>query len=256
MILDELKEEYVKDLLQKNKRADGRELMQYRNITIEKGIIPNAEGSALAAIGDSKVIAGIKFDVVEPYKDKPNEGVFSVTSELSPIAHPEFEAGPPREDAIELARVVDRGIRSAECVDLKKFILPDGKALGLFIDLAVIDHSGNLIDTASLAASAALMSTRIPKYENERLVRTEFQGNLKLERTALTCSFEKIDGKLLLDATDEEEVASDGRLTLATTSDGFIAAAQKSKPAGFTKEEILQLAEVALQKGKELEKFI
>ena len=48
-------------------------------------------------------------------------------TELVPFASPMFESGPPREDAIELARVVDRGIRHSEIVDKKKLCITPGK---------------------------------------------------------------------------------------------------------------------------------
>ena len=257
MIVDELKEEFVKELLSKGKRADERGLLDYRAVSIDaQGVLPNAEGGAMASIGDTKVLAGVKFDVMEPYRDKPDEGVLSFSAEFSNLAHPDFYSGPPGENAIELARVVDRGIRSAESVDAKSLFLEEKKAFGIFVDLYVLDHCGNLIDTAALAAMAALMNTNVPKYEDGRIIRSEFTGKLNLSRTVTTCSFEKINGKLLLDATEEEEVASDGRLTLATSSDGFICAGQKSGAAGFTKEEMMQMVGISLEKGNWLTKYL
>ncbi len=257
MILNEVKEEYVRDLLAKGERLDGRKMGEYRQIAVEKNVIPNAEGSALAQIGGSKVLAGVKFDIMEPFKDRPDEGVVMVNAEFSPIAHPEFEAGPPRADSIELARVVDRGIRSAETIDLKKLALPSGKALGAFIDLYVLDHSGNLIDTAALAAMAALRNTKVPKVENgETIIRTEFSGPLELARDVVATSIEKIDGKMLVDATDEEEVASQGRITLATCSDGLLCAAQKSGRSGFSKDDLMQAIDIAFEKRQELVKYL
>ncbi len=254
MIIEEVKEEYIKNLLKKGKRADGRGFFDYRPVTVEKGLIENAEGSALAAVGDTKVLAGIKFEVMEPFRDRPDEGVVIVNSEFCTLAHPDFEPGPPGEKAIELARVVDRGIRSAEVVDVKKFFLEEGKVLGLFIDLWVLDHSGNLADAAALAAMAALKCTRIPKYEDGAIVRTEFSGPLETARDVVASSFEKIEGKIIADATEEEEIASEARLTLATCGEDLVCAAQKAGRAGFTAEEVLNLVDVAFEKRKELVK--
>lgn len=49
--------------------------------------------------------------LVQPYRDRPNEGTLSVFTEFSPMADPSFEAGPPGESSIELGRMVDRGLR-------------------------------------------------------------------------------------------------------------------------------------------------
>ncbi|MFH1751149.1 MAG: RNA-binding protein [Candidatus Micrarchaeota archaeon] len=250
MIIDEIKEEYVKDLMRGNKRPDGRGLLDYREIKLEKGLLQNAEGSCLAQIGDTKVLAGIKFDVVAPYRDRPTEGVFQVTAEFLTAAHPEFTPGPPGEKSIELARVVDRGIRSAEAIDTKKLFLEEAKAFGIFVDLYILDHSGNLIDTAALAAMGALTDCKVPKYKDGAILRNDFSGNLHLERKVSVCSFEKISGKMILDASDEEEVASEGRLSIATCDGDLVCASQKSGSAGFTKEEISDLIDIAIEKGK------
>ncbi|MFH1199666.1 MAG: RNA-binding protein [Candidatus Micrarchaeota archaeon] len=256
MILDEIKEAYVKDLLAKGKRADGRGLLDYRQVKITKGIIPNAEGSAMAELGDTKVLCGVKFDVMKPYADRPTEGVFTVQAEFLPLAHPEFEAGPPKEGSIELARVVDRGIRSAEALDVKDWLLEEEKVLGAFLDIYILDHCGNLIDAASLAAMAALLDAKVPKYEEGKLVRGEFKGPLPLARKVASCSFEKIGASTVLDATDEEEVASDGRLTLATSDGDFLVCAQKSGAAGFSEKEIMDLMDISLEKGRALRSLV
>jgi exosome complex component RRP42 len=38
-----------------------------------------------------------------------------VGCELLPISHPSIESGPPGIDAIEIGRVIDRGIRESKC---------------------------------------------------------------------------------------------------------------------------------------------
>ena len=259
MILDEVKEAYVKELLKKGLRADGRNLLDYRPIRVEKGLLANAEGSALAHIGDSKVLAGVKFDLMTPFPDRPEEGMVVFNSEFSPLAHPEFESGPPNENSIELARVVDRGIRSAEVIDVRKLASmgsAEGKVLGVFVDIYSLDNSGDLLDAAALASMAALASARIPKVEGEKLIRNEYSGPLEIKRKVVTTTFNFIDGHVLVDTTDEEDVASDGRVTVGTTSDGFVCAGQKSGSIGLRKEKLLELVDIAFEKNKELIKHV
>ena len=258
MIVDEVKQDYIKELIKSGKRSDGRGMLDYRPISVVKGIIPNAEGSALAHIGDTKVLAGVKLDLMTPFADRPNEGVVVFNSEFSPMAHPEFEAGPPNEKSIELARVIDRGIRSAEVVDSKGLAQTgvEGKVLGVYIDLYVLDHNGDLTDAAGLAAMAALAQTRVPKIEEGMLIRTESSGNLKLARLAMPTTFTFVDGVPVIDATNEEEVASEGMVTISTSSDGFICAGQKSGPLGIQRDKLVGLADIALQKGAALLKYV
>lgn len=252
MILDEVNKTYVRELLRSGKRQDGRGMLDYRKAVIQAGFVPNAEGSAMVSLGDTKVLAGVKLDLVAPFPDRPDEAVISFNAEFSPIAHPDFEAGPPNENSIELARVVDRGIRSAEAINLKelgKVKTEAGKVLGVYVDLYILDQCGNLIDCAALAAMAALCTTQMPRIDGEKLVRQDFTGPLPLQRRVIACSFETIEGKAILDASYEEEVASDGRMTVSVTDDGFVCSGQKSGAAGFTREQLLEFTDIAFEKG-------
>ena len=130
-----IKKNYLHKLAEQQKRADGRKFEEYRPVNIETGVISKAEGSARVKIGNTQVVAGIKMDMGEPYPDTPDSGVMTTAAELIPLASPDFEAGPPREDAIELARVVDRGIRESNVIELEKLCLTPGEKIWIvFID--------------------------------------------------------------------------------------------------------------------------
>jgi exosome complex component RRP42 len=162
-IVPAIKKDYITKLAEQGKRVDGRTFDQYRPIEIETDIVKQAEGSARVKIGNTQVVVGIKMGIGEPFSDTPDCGVLSTAAEFVPLASPDFESGPPREDAIELARVVDRGVRESEVVDIKKLAMIQGeKVWMIFIDIHILDYDGNLFDAASLGALAALMTTRIP----------------------------------------------------------------------------------------------
>jgi len=106
-ILDGLKRNKILKLLESGQRVDGRAFDEHRKLTIETGVIPKANGSARVKLGDTEVIAGIKIQPDRPFPDMGDKGIFICTAEILPLAHPTAEPGPPGEDVIELARVVD-----------------------------------------------------------------------------------------------------------------------------------------------------
>ena len=126
-MLDNVKKDYILRLLEDGKRSDGRERDEFRDIKIERGLIGTAEGSAKVTLGDTTVLVGIKIIPGEPYPDSPGFGVMSVNIELSPLASAYFDPGPPSPNAIETARVVDRGIRESRTIDLSKLCISRGK---------------------------------------------------------------------------------------------------------------------------------
>src|SRR5207237_1242750 len=159
-IVSELMRAHVYRLASTGQRVDGRVLDEPRKVAIQRSFVKTAEGSARAKLGNTDILVGIKMSVGEPYPDTPNTGVLSTSVELIPMASPTFEAGPPRPDAIELARVVDRGIRESKMVNMERLcITPKEKVWILFIDIHVLDYDGNLFDACSYAAVAALAST-------------------------------------------------------------------------------------------------
>lgn len=254
-ILSEVEKRFVTSLVSKGRRADGRALDEMRPLTIETGLIKKAEGSARVSLGETKVIAGIKAEVGAPFPDEPNKGVITCNAELVPLASPFFEIGPPQEDAIELARVVDRGIRESEMVDLEKLcIIPGEKVWILFIDLYILDDNGNLFDASAYAAVAALLSTTIPKVEVEdgKVKLLDERETLPIKDLPVSVTFGKVGEHILLDPMLDEERAMECRLTIVTDKDDRIVAVQKSEEGFLSEKDINDALEIAIRKGREI----
>ncbi len=251
-------ESYVRKLIEEGNRVDGRGLEDFREVSVKTGIIETAEGSAEVRVGNTTVLVGVKMEVKEPYPDSPNEGGLIVDVEFVPLASPEFETGPPGEEAVELARVVDRGIRESHAIDNEKLCIKEKEAAWtVHIDIHVLDHDGNLIDAASLGAMAALLDTKMPKWdkENKKIIR-ELKGGLPVSEKPIEITVVKIGNKILVDPTAEEESALDARLTVATLENGDLCAMQKGGDGYFTVTEVQQAVEIAIEKGKELRKLL
>lgn len=251
----------VREVIEGGKRVDGRQFDQYRDVTVETNVIPSAEGSARVRFGDTEVLAGVKIDVGTPFADTPDEGVLMVGAEFVPLASPEFESGPPGEDAIEVARVVDRAIRESKSIDVKKLcITPKEKVWMVYVDVDVLDDNGNLIDACSLAALAALSTARIPLLGEDGRVDHDKKGTeaLPIEGRPVCCTFVKIGEQIIADPSSAEMQAMDARLTVGTFEKNGVrlCSMQKGGTAGLTLEEIEKIVHLAEQKGAELRKHV
>lgn len=260
-IVTKIKKRQISELLSQNKRLDGRGLTDYREIKVETGFIDQAAGSALVSLGNTKVLVGIKIETGKPFPDKPEEGVLIVNSEFVPLASPTFETGPPREDSVQLSRVVDRGIREAKVIDTKKLCIVPGKNVFLvFVDIYVLDHDGNLIDASALASISALLNTKMKEYVVTKKGELKFKKkNVKLPVTnyPVEVTMVKINDKLIVDPSLEEELASDTQITIAIDKDDKICAMQKSRIGTLTPADITEAVKTAKIKAKELrEKFL
>ena len=244
---------YILKNLRKGKRIDGRDLFQYRDVNVEVNLVKAAEGSAAVSLGDSKVITGIKYELGPPFPDMPDKGVYTVMAELIPIASPLYESGPPDEEAVELARLVDRPIRSAETINNEILcIIPEKLVYIIFIDVYVMNFAGNLIDCSAISALAALISSKIPKARiiDEEKAKVEWSGeffNTKelVKNIPISVTFGKLDDIVFLDPNLPEELVMDGRITYAFDDDGNLVSIQKGLNSTFSIEEIKTLAKKA-----------
>ncbi len=251
-------EEFLNDLLAKNQRLDGRDLLSYRQIKITPGVIPNAEGSAMVTFGNTKILSGVKLGVGEPMPDKPGEGNLLTAAELHPMASERFETGPPSPDAIELGRVIDRGIRAANLIDAKSLGINEEKVWEVFIDVYVLNYDGNLFDAGTLAAVSALSTARMPKYDAEKdeVIREGKLEKFKLGGMMTSCTYAKMAGKILLDPDGNEEAFMSSRITIANDDADVIRAAQKGLGGSFSQKELETLIDITLDKSKDLRKLI
>jgi exosome complex component RRP42 len=248
---------YINRLIANDQRPDARKFDEFRKIEIETGVIKTAEGSARVKMGKTELLAGVKMSIAEPYPDIPNEGVLSVNAELSPISSSDFEPGPPTPEGIEMARVIDRGIRESKCMEVEKLCIEPGeKVWRVNVDIHVLNHDGNLIDAGGLAAIAALMTTNIPKIEDDRVLYGEVDKPLEIKDVPIPITTTKIAGKLILDPSVEEEKAAEARITLTSTREGNLCSIQKGGNGYLTKEEIEKAADLSILKGKELRQLL
>ncbi len=262
-IVGSLERRYLSDLLQKGKRTDNRAFLEGRPIQIIPNVIKKAEGSAMVKWGNTIVIAGVKTTLGTPFPDTPDQGVITVNLELSPISSPTAESGPPGPDSIEMARIVDRGIRESSVIPTKhpKLCVIPGKSVWiLFVDIYILDDGGNLIDASAFAAMAALANTRLNKVvideETEEVTLLEETEPLPREGSVVSLTYAKINDKILYDPNLGEDRAKNARFSVGITNEGIICSMQKGDSGVFTQTEILEILEKAKIRASELNKIM
>ncbi|MGV8142837.1 MAG: exosome complex protein Rrp42 [Candidatus Pacearchaeota archaeon] len=242
-----LTQEMLVRMFAAGKRFDGRKLLEYRDFTIEHDVSNKAEGSARIKIGKTEVIVGVKMEVGEPYPDSLDRGNLMVSGDLLPLASPRFESGPPKFNAIELPRLVDRMVRESHVIDLHKLVLEEGKKVWtVIIDVYPINDDGNLIDAASIATMAALMSTHIPNLDKDGRIDHETKGTKKLPLTEgtlpLSITFFKLGDSLIVDPVREEEEACEGKIVWGISNwkgkEHMLHSCQKGLEVALTRDDI------------------
>jgi exosome complex component RRP42 len=252
-VISEINRNFIYQLTKSGKRIDNRKPDDYRPIKVDMKVVNTAEGSARVHIGNTYVLVGVKMGLGEPYPDAPHKGILTTSAELVPIASPTFDAGPPREGSIELARVVDRGIRESCTIDLEKLCISEGERVWqVFIDIHVLDYDGNLFDASALGALAALVNTRVPASRFK--LGEDF--DMPILHYPVSCTTVKVENTLLMDPQLDEERVANARLTVTYDENGDIRAMQKGLSGSFTLEEVKKIMAISAKSASENRKKV
>ncbi len=233
------------------KRFDGRKMFETREFSVSGEVSNKAEGSARVKLGKTDVAVGIKLELGTPYNDSPDKGNLMVSGDLLPLASPRFEAGPPKFNAIELPRLIDRMVRESHMIDLKKLVVTPGeKVWTVIIDIYPINDDGSLIDAASIAVLYALMNAKLPKIGENGKIDYDQESTEKLPLNEgvlpLSFTFYKLGESLLVDPNREEEEACESKIVFGLSMNNkehMIHSCQKGLMTPFSKQEISKMME-------------
>lgn len=260
-IIPNLQREKIEEYLDsEGKRFDGRKATDYRKLVVEDNISPSAASAVRVKLGKTEVLAGVHLSPTTPYPDSPDEGTFMTTAELHPIASSQFDSGRPGINAIELGRIVDRGIRESGFIDFKGLcIQPGEKVWQIFLDIIAINDDGNLLDVAGIAGLIALGRARMPVYNKEEdKVSHEFTDQeipLNKEAMSLNMTLHKIGKTIIADVGKQEEEISNFRLSIAVGDNQGqprITAMQKGKAGTIKTADMESILNIVQDKWSEL----
>ncbi|WOH01071.1 hypothetical protein DCAR_0520450 [Daucus carota subsp. sativus] len=256
---------FIKTSLLADLRVDGRRPFDYRRLIIKFG---SEDGSSEVQLGQTHVMGVVTSQLVQPYRDRPNEGTLSIYTEFSPMADPSFEAGRPGESAVELGRIIDRGLRESMAVDTESLCVVTGKLVwSIRIDIHILDNGGNLVDAANIAALAALSTFRRPECtlggeDGQELivhppeVREPVPLIIHHLPIAVTFGFIGEENIVVIDPTYFEEAVMGGSMTATLNTNGDVCAIQKAGGVGVLPSVIMQCLRLASVKAGDITNII
>ncbi|XP_075633353.1 uncharacterized protein LOC142605801 [Castanea sativa] len=256
-------------------RPDGRPLGRARDTTIALGAVASAEGSALAKIGSTTMLAAIKMEVMTPSMDSPDQGCIAIDFHMPPICSPIVRPGRPAEIAPVVSKQLSDTISSSGMINLKELSLVNGKAAWMaYLDIYCLDADGALFDAALLSAVAAFSHLQIPAVslnDDGKIVVVSEENGGKLEKDAvnkermkltlksipfsLTCVLHK--NYILADPTAEEESIMETVVTVVLDSSSQLVSLYKpGGPVLAYTSAIQDCVALTRQRMKELQKIL
>ncbi|XP_066314381.1 threonine dehydratase 1 biosynthetic, chloroplastic-like [Miscanthus floridulus] len=89
--LSEGEKHFIRSGIAQDLRSDGRKRLQFRALSVQTRVIPQANGSARVRLGASEIIASVKAELGKPSILHPDKGKVSIFVDCSPTAEPMFE---------------------------------------------------------------------------------------------------------------------------------------------------------------------
>ena len=262
--------EFIRQALRENIRLDGRSLDSFRDLSLT--FAEQEYGVADVRLGKTRVVARISAEVTTPFPDRKFDGIFTINTELSPLASPAFETG--RQDTTEvlLSRLLEKSLRRSGALDTESLcIIAGAKCFHIRADIHVLDHDGNLTDICGIALIAALLHFRRPEVsvEGEKVtvygLREREPVKLALQHMPFCVSFslyEEAGGKagndavVLVDANLSEEQVRDGEVVVSMNRHGEVCQIAKYGGCGIDPLVVLGCTTKALENVRVLHEFV
>lgn len=273
--------EFIRAAVSDGMRVDGRGPYELRHITMQCGRTSTTGGHVELCLGDTRVLAVVSCEAIEPFPDRPTEGFFVFQVEFSPMASPLFEPGRPNDKlTADITRVIERGLKEGRAVDTESLCIVGGKRVwSLRVDCHVLSHAGNLVDACALATIGALLSYRRPDVtvdgEGEITIHPIDEREpvpLSIHHIPIAVSFADfgtsaddtggIDSggggaaaeqqRLICDPSLKEELVMNGRITFTLNPHQELCVVQKSGGAPMMQQQILRCAHLASLKVEEM----
>ncbi|XP_061833084.1 exosome complex component RRP45 isoform X2 [Nerophis lumbriciformis] len=260
--LSNCERDFLLKAIEEKKRLDGRQTYDYRKTKIVFG---TDFGCCFVELGKTRVMAQVSCELVAPKENRPNEGFMLFNIELSPMASPAFEQGRQSELLVKLNRQLERCLRNSKCIDIESLCVVSGeKVWQIRVDVHMLNHDGNLMDAASIAAIAALCHFRRPDVGIQGDEVTVYSPEerdfipLSIYHLPISVSFAFFQKGtyLLVDPCEREERVMDGLLMIAMNKHREICSIQSSGGIMLLKEQVMRCSKIASVKVSEITELI
>nr|XP_042716020.1 exosome complex component RRP45 [Chrysemys picta bellii] len=181
------------------------------------------------------------------------------------MAAPAFEPGRQSELLVKLNRLLERCLRNSKCIDTESLCVVAGvKVWQIRVDLHLLNHDGNIIDAASIAAIVALCHFHRPDVsvqgEEVTLYTPEERDPVPLSihhmPICVSFAFFQQGTYLLVDPSEREERVMDGLLVIAMNKHREICTIQSSGGIMLLKDQVLRCSKITGVKVAEITELI
>ncbi|KAL5332908.1 ribosomal protein S5 domain 2-type protein [Aspergillus crustosus] len=254
--------DFILDALREDVRLDGRAADQLRPLSISFG---EEYGHVKVQLGKTSLIVRISSEVAKPHDDRPFDGVFNISMELTAMGSPAWENGRQGDLETYVTNVLDRVIRHSNALDTESLCILKGvSCFNIRADVHITNYDGNLIDASCIGVMAGLQHYRRPDAvvkDGQVIVYgvdERVPAPLNITHKPLSVTFHTFDeGNLvILDATRKEEQAAEADVVIGMNNAGDVCYVSKFSGSPVDAMVFVTKTTVVLEKVKEMNGII
>ncbi len=223
-------------------RPSGRQPNQMREVRIERGVAPKAEGSCLVSFGSTRVLCTASVETSLP-SWRRGQGVGWVTAEYGML---------PRATGTRTRREATAGKQSGRTQEIQRLI---GRALRAVVDMQALGENQITLDCDVIEADGGTRTASITGAYVALYDALQWMGERKLTRgealkdsvAAVSCGIYRGIPVLDLDYLEDVEAHTDANFVL-TGSGRFVEIQGTAEQVPFSREELESLMQLA-EKG-------
>lgn len=262
---------FILEGLKNGIRMNGRSFNEMRKPKFN--ISKDEYGFVEVELGNTKLAVRVSCEIIKPYEDRPFEGIFTINTEISPMASPSFENGKNTDDEVLISRLIEKAVRRSNALDLESLCIIAGeKVWHVTADINFLNYDGGFIDASCLGVMTALQHFRKPdvSIKGTEIIVYEYNERQPVPLSILhvpicvTFSFfnpvdkvENIKGDLnqeiaIMDADLNEESVRDGSLVITINKNRELIQISKNGGLPIDGVSLLQLADSAFSVAEEM----
>lgn len=157
---------FAADCIAGGQRLDGRKPTEARSVSVI--LDPSSWGFAEVMFDKSQAIATTTVEAVCPAADRPNEGILSISIDLSPAssetsAREALHRSSGHQPFFETRTAIESFVRESRAIDTEALcILAGVKVWAIRIAVDITNDDGNCTDVAMMAVMASILHARRP----------------------------------------------------------------------------------------------
>jgi exosome complex component RRP41 len=213
----------------KGKRLDGRTWNELRPISLQVGVMKNADGSAYIEWGKNKIMAAVygPKEVHPKHQVLPDRALLRTRYHMAPFSVDERKNPAPSRREIEISKVIREALEPAVIVE-------DYPRTAIEVWVEVLQSDGGSRVAGITAASLALAD-----------------AGINMRDLVVGCSCGLIDGRVVSDLDDTEDKEGNGDMPVAIMPNlGKVTLLQVD--GIYTRDQFQKAFELAIEKGKEI----